>query len=280
MTDRVADTDRSVPGDPRPGVTVIPTSDDLARQHLRAALLRHELVIDALLALDKLRDDRLRYYRCVTLTAGALRVFSRSELDYFVSVIDERRQNGTWALSIPVGGSSARKHSEPVGAVTIARAAEALARRLDAARSGVREPTDLDLADEQCVSWAAVRKAVSRLTSGSDIPEHPVSERTRRRVAVKQRQIAQLERERLDARVAEGTLYRWTHADFERLTDELGLEAIDDPEFAVYTEPPGPWSDTGGGGAAATGRGIFTGTVHAVNRMNGDRGDDGDDCDS
>jgi multidrug efflux pump subunit AcrA (membrane-fusion protein) len=235
-----------LPSEPWPCVTV--DGGQLARRELKLALLQHERVVEALLELAEIRDRRYqaqsggaRYHACLTLTASTLRVFSLSEVDHHVSVIRERRAAGIWGLSLPGFDQGAPPPRDPVGAATIAQAAELLARRLDAARRGSRERTDLDLADELVVESNTVRKAVSRLTAGLSPPARPpASERSWRRFAAAQRASASRERTGLDSKVAAGELHRWTEADFRLAAESLGLppDAFGpfDPEIGVYTD--------------------------------------------
>jgi hypothetical protein len=148
---------------------------------LRIALLSHELVESALLTLadkrhafDSAQPEGENYWACVGLTAQTLQVFSESEIDYFASIIRERRRLGVWGLSAPVGGAGGLygrqgRRARSVAPCTVELAAKALARRLDAARRGSRE-TDLDLADELGYAWSNVRQAIHRTVKLAAVP--------------------------------------------------------------------------------------------------------------
>lgn len=171
----------SVGRDPlRPTQFDIPAESAIS--DLRIALLRHEVVEDALLALaDKRAAFCSRqpkgdnYWQCIALTARTLQVFSEAEIDYFASIIRGRMQLGVWGLCAPVGGPvggrygrlAQRARSVAPGTVTVA--AEALARRLEVARSGGPDRTepgwmssDDQLAVELGYDRSNVRQAVHR----------------------------------------------------------------------------------------------------------------------
>ena len=263
------------------------------------ALLANELVQDALLTIGpepppsgggrwKQKVDAsghaVRWH--TTRTKRAQRIFriqlalrgllTGSEIDHYASVIAERRSSEIWRKGHPppvlsgaavdrLATAAANHENRGPNSNTVKLAVDTLAYCVAQCRQG--EPEGLNKHDQRRLSQVL---RYFGLDPNSHLRRETVegAKKRRQRQARAMGPIVQVERERLDARVAEGTLYRWTHADFERLTDELGLEVIGDPEFAVYTEPPGPWSEAGGD-APAIGRGISTGTVHAVDRMNG-----------
>jgi hypothetical protein len=239
---------------------------EVRRRDLRLGLVCHELVEDALLALSEIRaaaaergwpGGDLRYYSCVALAQRALQVFDWDEIDYFVSVVQERMKLGVWGLSLPVGQRTHSKHHErprSINEKTVSSAIEVLALRLDAARRHDREATDAEVAAILGCKPATVRKRVSRALELCG----PIEPRQKRWT---QGSIDLAERARLDADVAAGRMLRWVDdVDAHKRLEELGWSREEILKFSddIYVSTsPGPRS---GEGLAAHGRVSFGGT--------------------
>jgi hypothetical protein len=227
---------------PWPPVTVA----QLRIRDLRAALICHELVEDALLALGELRRAGARKYQpCVALTARILRVFDVDEIDYFASVIRDRMALGVWGSILP-GGCDADALPLPASGVPGSRsvklAAERLAQELDAARCGLAHGArlDIDVAIEQGCTPEIVRQAVSRLSRVAGVSTAGgTSARTNRRRRKASSLRVEAERTHLEAEVMAGRLRRLSQGDLDAGAIALGLPpgslgTLDD-SVAIFT---------------------------------------------
>ena len=200
--------------------------------------------------------------RRIYVTWAALRgVLTYDEIDRYSREISKRREDGTWPKgSPPFGGyrvseaegrdGGGRRKPRGPDAATITTAANALAACLKAARGSA--PDGLGHYDCDCLRRVLAFIGKADYREAQRVPRYrsadpsagraaeAAKKRSQRQRRADAAQVA-VERERLDAEVAAGRLYRWTQDDSDRLADQWGVPhqafGTVDPG-TIYTSPP------------------------------------------